>query len=225
METMVKTTEKKAFHIEERVMDYILHCEMKNSIELLRKELNYLQKSPAFMSTFNVSMDLLMFAYDRLEYCTGTVRQLTPSTNVEPVSVNEVINDEIVTLQSTDHTKVNVSAEYGSDVFVTGNRYQIGRCFFHLFQNALEACTDGDSLTVRTWTMNDRVYVEIRDTGAGMTPSECECMFVPFYTTKRKDHRGLGAFIAKRIIENHGGTIGVVSIKDHGTTVLIHFPK
>ena len=52
--------------------------------------------------------------------------------------------------------------------------------------------------------------MRIADTGAGMTPEECERLFTPYYTTKQHG-TGLGLAIVQSVVADHRGTIAVES--------------
>ncbi len=69
------------------------------------------------------------------------------------------------------------------------------------------------------------VKLSIRDTGVGMDEELMERIFDPFFTSKgREEGTGLGLSISHRIIEDHGGTLTVVSVKGEGTTFTIELP-
>jgi signal transduction histidine kinase len=72
----------------------------------------------------------------------------------------------------------------------------------------------------------DRIFVEIRDTGTGIAPEDINRIFDPFYTTKDEGKgTGLGLAVSRNIIESHGGDIGVRSAVGLGTTFRIILPK
>jgi signal transduction histidine kinase len=78
-------------------------------------------------------------------------------------------------------------------------------------------------MTVRTLRTEERAIIEVTDTGAGLTPEECERLFTPYYTTKQHG-TGLGLAIVQSIVSDHGGQISVRSEKGSGTTLRMEFP-
>ena len=66
--------------------------------------------------------------------------------------------------------------------------------------------------------------ISVADTGVGMEPSVLRRIFEPFFTTKTKG-TGLGMAIARRIVEAHGGQIGVGSGSGSGAEILIVLPR
>lgn len=94
----------------------------------------------------------------------------------------------------------------------------------NIMKNAFEAMPYGGILTIKTGREAERVYIEISDSGEGIPEEYTEKIFDPFFTTK-KHGLGLGLSTAKRIIEEHKGTISVKSRQGEGTTVKITFKE
>jgi signal transduction histidine kinase len=69
----------------------------------------------------------------------------------------------------------------------------------------------------------DRVRVEITDTGRGIGPEDIAKIFEPYYSTKETG-TGLGLAIVKKAIDDHGGSISVSSKQGSGTTFTIILP-
>jgi signal transduction histidine kinase len=81
----------------------------------------------------------------------------------------------------------------------------------------------GGRLSVTTRAADARVQVRITDTGAGMNSEQVQRVFEPFYTTKSQG-LGLGMAYAKKVVEQHAGTIRIESRPGAGTTVEIELP-
>ncbi len=110
------------------------------------------------------------------------------------------------------------------------DRQQMLAVFFHIVQNSLQALSSGGKLVVVTEDHPHPDYAEgvlvlrFLDTGRGMTLKDREEPFEPFYSTKARGI-GLGLTIAKRIVEEHGGTIRLESSKEKGTEVILCLPR
>jgi signal transduction histidine kinase len=68
-----------------------------------------------------------------------------------------------------------------------------------------------------------RVRLIVADTGIGIAEEDLGLVFQPYFTTKTLGI-GLGLALTRRIIEEHGGTIGIESRMGHGTTVTLLVP-
>ena len=69
--------------------------------------------------------------------------------------------------------------------------------------------------------------ITITDSGYGIVQAEIGLIFEKYYRsgmTKEKPGAGVGLYLVKKIIELHGGSIGINSKRDYGTTVLISIP-
>ncbi len=82
----------------------------------------------------------------------------------------------------------------------------------------------GGTLAFRTYQDGTHVFLEISDTGIGMSEETRRRCLDPFYTTKGEGGSGLGLSVSYGIVRRHGGTIQVRSRINHGTTFLLQFP-
>jgi len=97
------------------------------------------------------------------------------------------------------------------------------QALLNLFVNARQAMTSGGELIVRIRREGNWVDVSVTDTGTGMTPDALERCFDVYWSTK-KGGTGLGLPTTKRIVEEHGGRIAVVSEPARGTSFSIVLP-
>jgi two-component system sensor kinase FixL len=101
---------------------------------------------------------------------------------------------------------------------------QIRQVLINLFKNAIEAMSEGGTLTLTTQIKDRNLQIGIADTGSGMLPETAAKIFQPYYTTKEKG-TGLGLAICQFIVEQqHGGCIDVASIPGQGSTFTIQLP-
>lgn len=95
----------------------------------------------------------------------------------------------------------------------------------NLLGNAIKFCRAGDQVTVGARRDGGRVEVWVADTGPGIAPGELEHLFDPYWKGRRdRAGAGLGLFIARGIVEAHGGSIAVDSAVGRGTRFAFSLP-
>jgi signal transduction histidine kinase len=106
---------------------------------------------------------------------------------------------------------------------------KIRQVLLNLIQNAVQAMTQGGELWLTskfetgTGATGGRVSIAIRDTGEGISSEDLTKIFEPLFSTKAKG-TGLGLPISKGLVERHGGTIEVDSIRGKGSTFTVKLP-
>lgn len=110
---------------------------------------------------------------------------------------------------------------------VNGN--QIRQVLLNLFNNARDAIGRGGRITLRTSIREGKKrehVVEVCDTGKGIAAEDLGRLFMPFFTTKEAGKGvGLGLYISRSIIADHGGGIDVESRVGEGTTFRVRLPS
>jgi two-component system, NtrC family, sensor histidine kinase HydH len=97
------------------------------------------------------------------------------------------------------------------------------QALLNLFVNARQAMPLGGELIVRTRRQGNFIELSVTDTGVGMPPEDLQRCFEVYFSTK-KGGTGLGLATTRRIVEEHGGTITVVSEAGRGTSFSIVLP-
>ena len=110
---------------------------------------------------------------------------------------------------------------------VWGDANLLRQVFDNLIDNAVQAMGPAGSLTIRARPVTeegiDGIAVDIIDTGEGMDTQVRSRARDPFFTT-RPSGTGLGLAIVDRIVEAHGGRLGIESRSGEGTTVTVFLP-
>ena len=114
---------------------------------------------------------------------------------------------------------------------VAGVYGELSQGFMGFIQHAIDAMEDSEEkvLTVATRADERFVYVDISDTGCGISEEDIARVFDPFFTTKPVGKRGTASFgsglkLARRLLASHGGEVVVQSEVGRGTKVTARMP-
>ena len=110
-----------------------------------------------------------------------------------------------------------------------GNLQRVEQVIINLIVNASQARNPGERLEIALRTGFDdasrSVFVEVKDSGTGISPEMADQVTDPFFTTRRTEGgTGLGLAISARIISDHGGTLDFIPNPGGGTTARVTFP-
>lgn len=134
----------------------------------------------------------------------------------------------IIAGESRDKLPELVEKIAGVDLSCDCDGFRLDQVFRNLFENAIAACPAIARIVVACSMAElhgkPAIRIDVRDNGKGLTPTEAERVFAPFYTTKSKG-TGLGLAIVARIVEAHGGTIAAHSRADDGAEFSLVLPR
>ena len=153
-------------------------------------------------------------------------------TQLEKVSVIEVVNSALRLLSNEWENKVRVDKEIPEHQTIWANRNQITQVLVNLLQNALHALQKKNgaeseaTIWIRAIEENDESRIVVRDNGEGITSENLQRIFDPFFTTKDVgEGMGLGLSICYRIMKQHGGRIQVESERGAYAEFTLHFAQ
>jgi PAS domain S-box-containing protein len=116
----------------------------------------------------------------------------------------------------------------GAALECQADRRRLKQVFRNIFENSLDACPNPVQVTISChdclWNGRPALRLSARDNGPGLNPEQQQHIFEPFYTTKSKG-TGLGMAIVRRIVEAHGGHIGVGEHPGPGAEIIIYLPR
>jgi two-component system sensor histidine kinase HydH len=143
--------------------------------------------------------------------------------NIEPVHLQEVVTAIVCHGRLAIRPKaIAVEHQIPDDLPpVLADKEKLARVLLNLCVNALEAMPNGGKLALRAYKADERVCVEIQDTGVGI-PKHFD-PFRPFNTTKEKGW-GLGLAVVSQIVQALNGTLSYESRRGEGTTFRLHLP-
>ncbi len=145
-----------------------------------------------------------------------------PQEHYKPVNLHAVLN-HVMQAAGAAYADAEIVTDFDPSLpEVRGHFEHLVQAILNLVRNAAESFADGKGrIILRTYYDNAAAYhperpeklplcVEIEDNGAGIPPEAAGSIFQPYYTTKASG-QGLGLSIVSKIVDSHGGTVGVES--------------
>jgi signal transduction histidine kinase len=166
-----------------------------------------------------------------LERLTGIVNGLSglgrcARDSDEPVQANDLIT-QAVTLQEgkAEQRHIQVDLDLTDGLPPVAGGYSLFQVFTNLVSNAYDAMAGGGTLSIGSRQRDGSLVIKFADTGCGMPPEVMECIFTPFFTTKRAGKgMGLGLAVCREVLGRLGGRIEVESEPGKGTTFTVTVP-
>lgn len=168
---------------------------------------------------------------ERIERLSNHLRSFTRNEKQEPTvySLASLIDDCKLMVESRVHSAgATLEVEGLADIKLIGRPHQLEQVFINLIANAadaLESCQER-CIYVRAREVDDKVVVEVQDTGPGIPKKVQEQIFESFFTTKEQGKgTGLGLSICKGIVYDEQGTLELESEPNQGALFRVTLPK
>ncbi len=148
------------------------------------------------------------------------------AARLELLDLNRALRGVLTMLRRLVREDVEILLALGADELpLHADRGQLEQVIINLVVNAADAMPDGGVLELRTGREEAWVWLEVRDSGCGMTPEIRERIFEPFFTTKEAGlGTGIGLAVVHGIVTGLGGRIDVASVPGEGSTFIIRLP-
>ena len=182
-------------------------------------------------------MDIIISEVDRLTLLVNDIltiskmESIKEELNIEEIDLIELINDIL------DKYKVLKETEQYNFKFIHKNKKllikadskKLKQAIYNLINNAINYTGDDKLVTIKV-TNNEKIRIEIIDTGKGIKEEDIPYIWDKYYKNEKKHKRnlvgtGLGLSIVKKILEEHNFKYGVNSIIEKGTTFYIEIEK
>ena len=156
-------------------------------------------------------------------------RNLTilPLPQITEVSVSELMNELIVLFEET-FEKEEISFESKvepKDLILKADKEQLEQVLINLIKNSIWAVGEAKekSISVKAFiSPNDKIQIEVSDSGVGFNEDLLDKIFIPFFTT-RSEGTGVGLSLARQIMLMHGGSIAAYSDTEKGALFVLIF--
>ncbi|MHC4477824.1 MAG: sensor histidine kinase [Planctomycetota bacterium] len=164
---------------------------------------------------------------DRLEQILGGFLRYVDRTQLQTVSadINELISDmvDFYRPQAHSHSITVRQGLHDGPLVCKADPDMVKQVILNLFVNAQQAMSDGGELIVRTDRRENGAIIQVSDTGSGIEADKLPHIFEAYYSS-RPQGTGLGLSTAKKIVEEHNGTITADSEVGKGTSFTIKLP-
>ena len=148
------------------------------------------------------------------------------SSKIVETNLNEMLQTVVYIARSAIPSRVSIVEQYDERLpSIACNPSQLNQVFLNLITNAVQAIPDAGKVRITTYRHEDRLLVDIVDSGTGIAEEILPKIFETYFTTKPKGiGTGLGLPIARDIVRSHGGEITVSSQPGQGTTFTVSLP-
>jgi two-component system nitrogen regulation sensor histidine kinase NtrY len=149
-----------------------------------------------------------------------------PKIQLQEADINDIIHQAIAPFRGI-FSEVEFQTDFAADIplSIKVDTEQMRRVFVNLFDNAIDAMNKQGRVEIRTSfdKLQQRVSIEISDSGPGISDEDKEKLFLPYFSTKKKG-TGLGLAIVNQIVSEHKGTIQVEDNTPTGARFVIQLP-
>jgi PAS domain S-box-containing protein len=148
-----------------------------------------------------------------------------------PVDLREIVDRCVATFRHAGRTDAHALTVAGDAVLVEGDATRLEQVVSNLLDNALKYTPAGGAVAVTLGVEGPQVALRVRDSGVGITPDVLPHVFDVFVQGHRSLDRpegglGLGLPLVKRLVDLHGGAVGVASAgAGRGTEFVVRLPR
>ena len=153
--------------------------------------------------------------------------------NLESIPLNLTIKDTISQIEVGLANRSNISMNNmieDQEITIMADPVKFTQVMINLLNNAVKYNQKGGTVTVKTEQVDkDNLRIFVSDTGNGIEATDIDKVFEPFerlsYKNSNVEGTGIGMTVTKQLVEAMGGTIGVESIVNQGTTFWLEMPR
>jgi two-component system sensor histidine kinase HydH len=206
----------------------VMAHELRNPLASLKGHAQLLAAGAVEGTRERAKADLVVREAERLEQLTRELLAFVSEAALDrSETAPSVVIDRALASESQARARVRVSLE-DAPAHLDVDAARLALALGNLVRNALQASEDGAvDFTIRAERRERRepsdVVIEVRDHGPGIVPGDEERIFEPFYTTRVRG-TGLGLAVARRAVEQHGGTLRASTHEGGGAVFRVTLP-
>jgi signal transduction histidine kinase len=160
---------------------------------------------------------------------TARIERGTLSLELQPVDLRDVLRTSVDMMRpSVAHRRQQFVWEPSPQPLpINGDRVRLQQVFSNLLLNASKYTPEGGQIELLTYRADSDVCVAVRDNGRGIPVEAIARVFEPFVRAARDESGlGIGLYVARTLVEGHGGEITVASTGAHtGATFTVRLPE
>jgi signal transduction histidine kinase len=205
--------------------------EIRNPLTSVKLNVQKVAEEESFAETVKAHLGLSLEGIDQIE---RFIKELLNFTRVQELSlerwpIEQIVEESLKLLRETlARKKVAVETSYAEglpEIHVDGDKMR--QVFLNVLRNAHEALEAGGKISIVCEPVEEggkkKALIRISDNGPGIPEKDRENIFEPFFSTKPSGF-GLGLANARKIVEQHNGTIRVGKKRGRGSVFVILIP-
>lgn len=229
---------KQAILTRDELIAVVSH-ELKNPLTAIGTSISLAKRSSIAALEQNA---ILRKTYDNIEVSvsrmTRLVSDLLDAARIEAgqmklelkvVGVEGLLKEAVETfLPLAEKKQLRLELSVSSNLLsITCDKDRVMQILSNLIGNAIKFTSEGGLILVKAESQGDQIYFQVSDTGSGISEANLPHVFDRYWQAKQFAFRGtgLGLSIAKRLVEAHGGKIGVQSKLGEGSTFFFTLPS
>ena len=181
-------------------------------------------KSPEFREEF---AGIVQQEVSRINDVVETLYEFArnPRLNLNEADLNEHVKECLHRFDDAMGRR-GIEVEYdlsNADLKVELDEELFDQALCSVVQNSIDSMPDGGQIKIKTRRENGGCEIEVADTGCGISEQDAPHIFTPFFSTKEKG-MGLGLTLARRIVQEHNGSLQPAPPSDIGSSFLFQIP-
>jgi two-component system NtrC family sensor kinase len=203
--------------------------EINNPLAMVAYATELLKREKPLSNFQEEMLEKIEMEVERLKSLTGGLLSFSSSRETQNriVNLNDLITEVLKLLRfELQRKSIQLDTEFSEIPVINGDPNKIKQVVVNLVMNAVQAMHGQGRIILKT-RLNPKGMLELRveDDGPGLTRELQEKVFAPFFTTKKEgEGTGLGLYICRNIIQEHGGSITIESHPGEGASFLILLP-
>ncbi len=219
MDTSDELANARQFETYNRLSAFIVH-DLKNlvaQLSLVVKNSEKHKNNPEFITD---AMETLTHSVEKMNRLVSQLRKGKVALSRRKVDLHDALQD--VVIQQNNALPVPQIEQPAEAISITTDQDRLTAVLGHLVQNAQDATDKDGWVKLRLYKRENQAIIEIEDSGCGMDKSFIrDRLFKPFDTTKGNAGMGIGVFEARQYVQDHGGSLEVVSKPGEGSKFIL----